>query len=560
MRAALELYKKEGMAAVRAAYPKCQHTMTISRYKKAVEGMAGTKAQLRWLKKKIKARLVEKKKDGEKVTKELAEKVYEEMKGSSINSARVKVCWNRWLTKVVKEVIDEVPDDGMVEETVEWIHVDDYLQDKVQESTLAAESPNANTPNVNVPNANTPNADSPNVGVNITASQSEKAKVANIEITQVGISSAEEIGLGHLRVGESMTTVEIEQVITIDGNNSLDTETNRFDTETNRLDTGTNRFDTGMSVSDGMVPELELIGETAVPVRPLKWSKVLLIGDSVIQFGQGWVSLLAQRVTRVADIINRGFSGYNTRWYRCIIQQIMSEWPPSTISCVILSFGMIDSALSDCPTRQHVPFNEFKENLSGIIQTINCHGVPSDRIIIIGPPFFDSKRFKSHRESMVHARRIMRRGKETVLYHKGAKKVAKTNDIDFVDLYNVFKEKTLQIERMRERKTKEKGTKDGASNDGMSMDFTVAKDEDEGWPYPLSDGLHLSEDGSEILFKQLEPIVVKKIQRFNHWTSSDWHQAGQPWQIIAQHFPRPKKNISKISVTSNQELNERRQN
>ena len=120
-----------------------------------------------------------------------------------------------------------------------------------------------------------------------------------------------------------------------------------------------------------------------------------------------------------------------------------------------------------------------------------------------------------------------------------------------------------------------KVSKDGVTNDGMSMegipneDFPneefpnngIAKDEDEGWPYPLSDGLHLSEEGSEMLFKKLEPMVVKKIQGFNHWASSDWRQAGQPWQVIAQNFPRPKKNISKSSVTSSEEVgNKRRQN
>ena len=40
----------------------------------------------------------------------------------------------------------------------------------------------------------------------------------------------------------------------------------------------------------------------------------------------------------------------------------------------------------------------------------------------------------------------MRRGKETVLYHKGVRKIAKANDIDFIDLYNISKEKTLEID------------------------------------------------------------------------------------------------------------------
>jgi len=45
----------------------------------------------------------------------------------------------------------------------------------------------------------------------------------------------------------------------------------------------------------------------------------LLIGDSITQQGFGpdgcWGALLANEWTRCADVVNRGFSGYNTRWY-----------------------------------------------------------------------------------------------------------------------------------------------------------------------------------------------------------------------------------------------------
>ena len=46
--------------------------------------------------------------------------------------------------------------------------------------------------------------------------------------------------------------------------------------------------------------------------------QILLVGDSLTQRGydskKGWVSKLASSYVRRADVINRGYSGYNTRW------------------------------------------------------------------------------------------------------------------------------------------------------------------------------------------------------------------------------------------------------
>lgn len=52
------------------------------------------------------------------------------------------------------------------------------------------------------------------------------------------------------------------------------------------------------------------------PVAQLR-PAFLLFGDSITQRGGavgGWAARLAERYTRRADVVNRGYSGYNTAW------------------------------------------------------------------------------------------------------------------------------------------------------------------------------------------------------------------------------------------------------
>jgi lysophospholipase L1-like esterase len=52
-----------------------------------------------------------------------------------------------------------------------------------------------------------------------------------------------------------------------------------------------------------------------------KRKKVVFFGDSITQHGfnnkiNGWVSSMANWWTRRVDVLNRGFSGYNSAWGR----------------------------------------------------------------------------------------------------------------------------------------------------------------------------------------------------------------------------------------------------
>ena len=45
--------------------------------------------------------------------------------------------------------------------------------------------------------------------------------------------------------------------------------------------------------------------------------RLVFLGDSITQYASmpnGWINLLSERFVREYDFINRGFSGYNTRW------------------------------------------------------------------------------------------------------------------------------------------------------------------------------------------------------------------------------------------------------
>ena len=67
------------------------------------------------------------------------------------------------------------------------------------------------------------------------------------------------------------------------------------------------------------------------------------------------------------DVINRGFSGYNSRWCRHVAPQLFSaaEAEPE-VALVIVLLGANDSN-SAANTAQHVPSGEFRDNMAAIV-------------------------------------------------------------------------------------------------------------------------------------------------------------------------------------------------
>jgi lysophospholipase L1-like esterase len=127
---------------------------------------------------------------------------------------------------------------------------------------------------------------------------------------------------------------------------------------------------------------------------------IVLFGDSITQqgFGMdgavGWASMLSSAYTRRADVLNRGFSGYNTRHCLEILPRVFS--PSEFLFCTVL-IGANDASLPG--ERQHVPIQEYEENLGKIVALIRekTKSQQSDfPIILMTPPPLDEPAWTAH--------------------------------------------------------------------------------------------------------------------------------------------------------------------
>jgi len=104
--------------------------------------------------------------------------------------------------------------------------------------------------------------------------------------------------------------------------------------------------------------------------------------------------------TRRADVLNRGFSGYNTRFALDILPSLLGSNSDgdSSSSCAsrplffTVLFGSNDaSLLDDSPHCQHVPIDEYEDNMRQIVKKIRDGFEGNDKppIILITPPPID---------------------------------------------------------------------------------------------------------------------------------------------------------------------------
>ncbi|XP_008783917.1 GDSL esterase/lipase At5g45920 [Phoenix dactylifera] len=122
--------------------------------------------------------------------------------------------------------------------------------------------------------------------------------------------------------------------------------------------------------------------------------KLVLFGDSITEeaFGDGgWGAALAHHFSRTADVVLRGYSGYNTRWALRVVERAMDGVCVEGKSpmAVTVFFGANDASLADRSSGfQHVPLPEYQNNLRAICSFLK-HLWPSTVVILITPPPID---------------------------------------------------------------------------------------------------------------------------------------------------------------------------
>lgn len=122
---------------------------------------------------------------------------------------------------------------------------------------------------------------------------------------------------------------------------------------------------------------------------PNERRRIVLVGDSITQqsFSMahgGWGAGLADWYQRTADVSNRGFSGYNSRWVRQSIETLfpLSAAFNSDVILVTLFLGANDAAF---PSPQHISLEEYQSNMSYIISYLQSV-FPLAKCILITPP------------------------------------------------------------------------------------------------------------------------------------------------------------------------------
>ena len=199
------------------------------------------------------------------------------------------------------------------------------------------------------------------------------------------------------------------------------------------------------------IQQEEYISFTTMHPRP----KFILFGDSITEQGvapHGWHTLLANAYARRVDVINRGLSGYNTRWALETVPALIEEFKNSTVKLLTLAFGANDAALPESRgKRQYVSVEEYGKNLIQMVQMFQ-HAFKDAMIVLITPPPVNDKVRDSR--TLQHAR----------IYAERCTKVGLDMDVAVVDTWT-------GLQKYPEWETK-----------------------------ALADGLHLTKEGNELFY------------------------------------------------------------
>ncbi|TKY55212.1 GDSL esterase/lipase [Spatholobus suberectus] len=174
--------------------------------------------------------------------------------------------------------------------------------------------------------------------------------------------------------------------------------------------------------------------------------KIVLFGDSITEQSireNGWGVPLANAYSRRADVLVRGYGGYNTRWAMFLLHHLFpldSTKPPLATT---IFFGANDAALlGRTSERQHVPIEEFKGNLRKIVRHLKeCS--PTMQIVLITPPPLSEEGRLAYAISVYgqNANKLPERTNEvTGQYANACVEVAKEISVWYINLWSKMQE------------------------------------------------------------------------------------------------------------------------
>ncbi|KAK9379250.1 SGNH hydrolase-type esterase domain-containing protein [Kockiozyma suomiensis] len=246
------------------------------------------------------------------------------------------------------------------------------------------------------------------------------------------------------------------------------------------------------------------------------YKKVILFGDS--QFETSWrqdrgfafAAGLANYYTRRADVLNRGLSGYNTKWMQSQFNRILEELDrghPDDLLLFIMWVGTNDCCIEGTP--HHIPVEQFQANMRQYVSVIQSK-YPRAGILLVTPaPVSLSKM----RLSSLRTKGADRTQAAHKTYSEAVLSCKFDNDNGSIKVINLF-DAVMNAA--------------GYSNtsDPSTLDKSALVDEKQQIGKFTADGLHLNGEGYKLLYT-LVTKVLNEWQGFNP-TSMEGVEPG--WQ------------------------------
>ncbi|KAJ4961644.1 hypothetical protein NE237_021554 [Protea cynaroides] len=241
--------------------------------------------------------------------------------------------------------------------------------------------------------------------------------------------------------------------------------------------------------------------------------QLVLFGDSITEQSfrrGGWGAALADTYSRKADVVVvRGYGGYNTRWALFLLHLLFPLECTNPPLATTIFFGANDAALSGRNNeRQHVPVEEYKENLRRMVNHLKkCS--PTMLVVLITPPPVDEE------GRLEYAR--------SVYGEKAVKLPERTNE-----MAGVYAKQCVELAR-------ELGL--------PSIDLWSKMQEAEKWRKKfLSDGLHLTEGGNAVLHQEVaraeESSVFLGFPSFSNYIGDQLVMAATATATVPSSGPR----------------------
>ncbi|XP_042417257.1 GDSL esterase/lipase CPRD49-like [Zingiber officinale] len=201
------------------------------------------------------------------------------------------------------------------------------------------------------------------------------------------------------------------------------------------------------------------------PGRPL----FVLFGSSIVEFSYGnggWGAILADYYARKADILVRGYAGWNSRRAVQVLDKIFPKNAAIQPALVIVYFGGNDSCIPHASIKgPHVPLQEYIANMEKI--AVHLMGLSEKtRIIFLSCPPVNEEMHRLTQDSKLC---VTNRSNESCKkYSEACKQLCWRMDLKVIDLFTIIQEH-----------------------------------DDQSTPCFIEDGIHFSAEGSKVLAREI---------------------------------------------------------